>query len=643
MSGLLTGDLSRIVGGTVDERTAARIRAEQLAPILRYSTPLAIANIFNVVVAIATLQGSGSTLVLGIWAAIIFACLGRVYTKRSRTRRPRPTAVSASGVRKATINGLVLGIAWGILPAIFFPSVSDQSRIVITCITAGMLGGGAFALASLPTAALAMILPLLAGSLWGILSMGGLTSMLMATLVVVYSGVLIHGVLIHGLNVAQRVASTLAMERIANSDSLTNLANRTAFREAMQLAESNFLLHGQSSTLFFVDLDFFKVVNDTHGHAVGDAILVEAGHRLRACTRRGDLVARLGGDELAILVPKIDSPELVLAYASRLVLAFREPFVVGDKAIAQTISVGVATCSRANPGGTRTMIHHADIALYRAKHKGRNTYHLYREGEEGEMTLSDSMERDLRAALLNNELSLVFQPIVRTDTLVVTGFEALLRWNHPVNGWIPPKQIVALADERGLSDALAAWVLSQACETAVAWPEHLRVAVNLSPAQMRSLNLPGHVSTALARSEIDPARLEIDLVEAAFSGSDGLVKETLLGLHERGVKLALDDFGASYAVLRFLRKVPFERVKIDGCFIREMTRQRDSAAIVRSVTGLARELGLMVVAEEVETEEGLAFLRDLECAEAQGFLFSEPLAPAAVPGFLLQRRLRLVA
>ena len=641
--GLLKGDFSGIFGNEVDEGMASRIRAEQLAPILRYSIPLAVANIFNIAVAVAALGGKASPLALAAWGTIMLASFLRVYIKRFHERRPRPTAVSAKAIRKTIINGFILGATWGAVPAIFFSSVPDQTRVVITCITAGMLGGGAFALASLPSAALAMLLPLLIGSLWGVLSLGGFTSLLMATLVLVYSGVLIHGVLTHGMNIAQRLASTLAMERIARSDALTGLANRSAFREAIQLAETRFRSSSLPCTLFFVDLDFFKTVNDTHGHAAGDAILVEVAGRLKSCTRGEDLVARLGGDEFAVLVPNIDNAEVIQSCGARLVQAFRAPFVIAGTTISQTISVGAATCSSAFPGGTRSMIHHADIALYRSKHKGRNTYSLYREDEASDVILSDGMERDLRAALTGTELSLVYQPIFNIETLTLTGIKALLRWQHPSRGWIEPAEIMTLADERGLADSLAGWVLTKACGAAAAWPKDIRLTVSLSPAQLQSRTLLTHISSALALADLDPRRLEIEVAEAAIGALDSVAMGTLLALRERDVRLALDDFAANHAILNVLRSVTFDRVKIDGGFVRDMTRQRDSAAMVRSVSGLARELGLNVVAEDVETPECLAMLRALGCSEVQGHLFGEPLTVEAMPDFLRDKRFRRVA
>ena len=648
IGGFLNGDFSRVIGGPVDEAVAARIRAEQLVPILRYSLPLGVANIFNLAVLIAALtdvvlHNLLAMLELSVWAACMLGVFARIYARRFGSRRPRPTEVSARSIRKAVLNGLVLGIMWGLIPALFFPVVSSETRVVLTCITAGMLGGGAFALASLPSAALGMIIPLMIGSFIGVAQIGGLESLLIVLLLGAYGAILCHGTIVHGLQIVRRLVSTMEIERIARSDALTNLGNRASFREAVQAAEARLQRNAQPCTVFFIDIDHFKDVNDTHGHAAGDEILIESARRLLSHSRSSDLVARLGGDEMAILVPGLDAPAIVSAFCDRLVHAFRVPFTIGDKSLPVSISVGAAICNSSTPGGTRTLLHQADLALYRAKHKGRDTWHVYHGDEEGEALQGDRLERDLRTALTNGELSLVFQPILEIETRRITGFEALLRWEHPKLGWIAPTEILAVAEERGLCDDIGAFVFREACAIAVHWPEDLRLAVNVSPAQLRSRTILTHVDTALSIAGLAPERLEIEVTEAAIQSCEGIAPEILIAFHARGIQLSLDDFGASQSILNNLRNVPFDRVKIDRCFVREMIDQRDMSALVRSVIGLAGELGLKVIAEGVETEEQLAVLRRLGCAEAQGFLFGEALPVTRIAGFLENRRTRLVA
>ena len=427
---------------------------------------------------------------------------------------------------------------------------------------------------------------------------------------------------------------------MARHDALTNLPNRTYFREKLENALSR-IGRGTQVAVFCLDLDRFKEVNDTLGHPVGDELLREVAHRLRECVRDEDTVARLGGDEFAVVQV---GRELKLAetsaLATRLIETISAPFTIHGYQIliGATLGISVASDDGADPD---QLLKNADLALYRAKGDGRGNYRFFEAGMDARALARRTLELELRTALSRGEFELQYQPLLDIKTSNINCCEALLRWNHPQRGVVLPQEFIWLAEETGLIIPIGDWVLRRACTEAARWPEGVRIAVNVSPAQFKNRNLVPTVEEALASAGLPANRLEIEITETVLL-LEGDALATLHTLRGLGIHIAMDDFGTGCSSLSYLRSFPFDKIKIDQSFVSELAAGGESMAIVRAVTGLGRSLGISTAAEGVETAEQLSLLRSEGCNEVQGFLFS-PALPAAEIEKMLRRRLRVVA
>ncbi|MFY9352516.1 MAG: EAL domain-containing protein [Sphingobium sp.] len=415
---------------------------------------------------------------------------------------------------------------------------------------------------------------------------------------------------------------------MAFHDGLTGLANRSLLREQIALA----LQRGDGLALFCLDLDNFKSVNDTLGHPTGDALLCEVAARLTE-TCRGGFVARLGGDEFAVI--SADGASQADQTGRAIVNALSRPFQVNGHRIVTGASVGIALAPQDGDDAT-SLLKNADLALYRAKQDGKNAHRFFEEAMDAEAQARRAMEVDLHDALRNGELELHFQPLFGLSQNRVTAFEALLRWQHPTRGMVSPIQFIPLAEETGLIIPIGEWVIHEACRVASTWPDHIRVAVNVSPVQFRSSTLNGIVLQALARSGLAPQRLELEITESLFIDN---VEATLASLHSLralGVRVALDDFGTGYSSLSYLRSFPFDKLKIDRSFIVDLLAHEGATAIIRAITTLADALGIETTAEGVENSDQLEILRAEGCGQIQGYFFSKPI-PARDVGDLLEK------
>jgi diguanylate cyclase (GGDEF)-like protein len=410
---------------------------------------------------------------------------------------------------------------------------------------------------------------------------------------------------------------------LAHHDALTSLPNRVFFRDRMDEALRGLAGRRGGLALLCLDLDHFKTVNDTLGHPAGDALLEAVGRRLRNCARDTDVVARLGGDEFAVLQVSADRPLQPEALAERIIDALGAPYEIGGHRVAVGVSVGIAAAAEAGADAD-LLLRNADMALYRAKADGRGTYRFFEAEMDAEFQARRAVESDLREALGRRELEVFYQPLFDLATDRVSGFEALVRWRHPERGLIPPAQFVPIAEELGLIVPIGEWVLRRACADAAAWPRHLKVTVNLSPVQFRGAGIVRVVGDALAFSGLDPGRLELEITESTLLQDNERVVAMLHHLRDYGLRTALDDFGTGYSSLSYLRSFPFDKIKIDQSFVREMGRRPDCLAIVNSVAELARRLGMATTAEGVETPEQLRQVREAGCAEAQGYHFGRP-------------------
>jgi diguanylate cyclase (GGDEF)-like protein len=384
---------------------------------------------------------------------------------------------------------------------------------------------------------------------------------------------------------------------------------------------------GQQLGVFCLDLDFFKNVNDTLGHLIGDKLLCAATQRLQETLREVDTVARLGGDEFAILQLGPRGPEHAGTLAQRLINAINQPYEIDGHHVVVSASIGIAIAP--NDGTTtEQLLRNADMALYRAKSEGRATFRFFEPEMDANLQARRHLELDLRKALENGEFELYYQPQVNVLSETLSGCEALLRWNHPTRGLVSPGDFVPLAEEIGLIVPIGEWVLHQACAEAAQWPIPIKIAVNLSPAQFRSRTLVQTVVEALTRSGLPPSRLELEITESVLLHDNEATLATLHELRRFGIRISMDDFGTGYSSLSYLRSFPFDKIKIDRSFIQDLSTRSDCGAIIKAVAGLGRGLGIITTAEGVETAEQLEHIRAEGCTEVQGYLFSAP-QPAA--------------
>jgi diguanylate cyclase (GGDEF)-like protein len=431
-------------------------------------------------------------------------------------------------------------------------------------------------------------------------------------------------------DITERRRAEAKISYMARHDALTDLPNRVFFQERLEQFISR---KAEPLAVLSLDLDKFKAVNDTLGHPIGDQLLREAAARIRGCIREGDLAARLGGDEFAVLQPAVEQPQAVTALAKRLIEVVGAPYQLDCHQVVVAVSVGITVA----PGdGTQpdALMKNADLALYRAKADGGGTYHFFEAEMDARMQARRALELDLRKALLNNEFELYYQPVITMQTGAISGFEALIRWHHPQRGMVAPAEFISLAEEIGLIVPIGEWVLRQACREAALWPPAMTVAVNLSPVHFKSRNLLPAVVAALAEAPLPANRLELEITETVLLQDTATTLATLRQLQDLGVTIAMDDFGTGYSSLSYLRSFPFDRIKIDQSFVRELSANPESTAIIRAVVGLGSSLGIAITAEGVETLEQLEHLRAEGCDAVQGYFFSHPRPASEIRGLM---------
>ena len=411
---------------------------------------------------------------------------------------------------------------------------------------------------------------------------------------------------------------------MAHYDLLTKLPNRTLLNSTLDRAFTR-MSPKEIVGLLYVDLDHFKAINDGQGHAMGDKVLAEVAQRMEKVVRPRDMVARLGGDEFIVLMPHLDSTETGLTVAERILEVIGGSLEIDGQVMPIGASIGVAFAPHdANSGDE--LLRAADLAMYNVKSRGRRGISIFDAEMQNQMLERRFLEIDLRAAIARQEMELHYQPLLNIETGETVGYEALLRWHHPIRGLVQPNSFISIAEESGTIVEIGNWVIRTALAEAANWPEHLTVAVNISPMQIRDANLLTTVANALAETGVAPQRLELEITENLLMQES---EEVLIVLHELrnlGVKIALDDFGTGYSSLNYLRSFPFDKIKIDRCFVSELAENEDCQAIVRSVIGLANELRMTTTAEGVEAADQLAVLRANGCDQAQGFLFSKAVA-----------------
>ena len=430
-------------------------------------------------------------------------------------------------------------------------------------------------------------------------------------------------------DVTERQQAEANIAFMAHHDALTRLANRVLFRDRLEWALGA-AGRGSEFAVICLDLDHFKTINDTLGHPVGDGVLQGVAGRLQACVREGDTVARLGGDEFAIIQLAVEQPDHVELLTSRIIRTFSTPFEVEGHQIMVGISAGVAV-GPADGATSETLLRNADVALYLAKAEGRGTVRFFEPEMDARIQARRTLERDLRDAILHDEFELFYQPLINLASGNIAGFEALLRWHHPIRGLVSPADFIPLAEETGMIIGIGAWVLRMACFEAISWPAEIGLAVNLSPVQFKKGDLIATVREALEVSGLQADRLELEITESVLLHESVGTVAALHQLRAMGIAIALDDFGTGYSSLSYLRSFPFDKIKIDQSFVRDLVDNKESMSIIRAVTGLGHSLSMTTTAEGVETLEQLDKLRQEGCTEVQGYLFSRPRAAADLP------------
>ena len=412
---------------------------------------------------------------------------------------------------------------------------------------------------------------------------------------------------------------------LAHYDALTDLPNRVLFREQVE-RELQRISQGEQFALLYIDIDEFKGINDSLGHHVGDELLKVVAARLRSCIRDTDLVARLGGDEFAVIQTNAGDVADVVEFVTRIHEAIRQPYQCLGHQLSTDASIGIALAPR---DGTdlEQLIKNADLAMYGAKADGRRTHRFFEPAMDASAKARLKMQQDLRQALVDGSFEIHYQPVVDLRDDRVAGCEALLRWRHPERGMISPAEFIPVAEDTGLIIELGEWVLRTACAEAASWPDHVRLAVNVSPVQLKCQTLALKITSALAASGLRASRLELEITEAVLIRDDEAALAILHQLRAIGVRIALDDFGTGYSSLSYLKRFPFDKIKIDRCFVGDIAEIDGSSAIVQAVVNIAAARNMTTTAEGVETLEQKERLRTLGCTEMQGYLFS-----AAKPG-----------
>jgi len=433
---------------------------------------------------------------------------------------------------------------------------------------------------------------------------------------------------------AQRRAET-RIAHMSRHDSLTGLANRVLLREWLEEA-----LTGARSAapcaLLRLGLDHFKRIHDSQGHMTGDALLRAVAERMRRLVRESGAIARIGGDEFAIVQNGVSQPAQAKALAARLISGLDFPFEIGGRwfGVGASIGIAIAPADEGGPLEADQLLRNADIALCRAKAEGRGCYRVFALEMDTLMQARGTLELGLRKALREEEFALLYQPLVHVQSRRLTGFEALIRWQHPERGLVNPGEFIPLAEEAGLVTEIDEWVLRAACREAAGWPEEVRVAVNLSAAHFQSGAVIGTVAGALTESGLRPGRLEIEITESMMIENSESALASLHQIHDLGARISMDDFGTGYSSLGYLRNFRFDKIKIDQSFIRELATRADSIAIIRAITSLCDSLGMASTAEGVETEEQMTALVQEKCTEAQGYLFGRPCPASEIPTLL---------
>jgi len=630
-----------------------RAHRDQLASLAR-TTPAAMAGYgLNIVIAVIAFRGLLPGVELAAWAVVSLGLCSfvgvRSVTRSLRRREPLAPELGSPlcDAKFALLFGLLLGLPWSILASRWAGVLHGDSELILMALAIGMAASGSILLAPVPAVAAiyatTILLPL---ALKCIFVLGhqylGLGALAFSFLLFLYGLIAMKGRLfLERLEAMAQLQETIAAlseareetERVAMTDGLTGIANRRAF-----MARLNALNNRSAPmvySIFYIDLDRFKSVNDALGHAVGDALLKAVSMRIASLVRQGDLVARLGGDEFAIVAQNICERTFASSLAERLVMSLSEPYDLEGQKVQIGACVGVALACESGVGGEQ-LLKQADLAMFAAKGAGRGMYCIFEADMQRSAEEHRVLELGLRAALVNDGFELYYQPVRNLETNTITSFECQVRWRHPLRGLLTPAQFLATAIDIGIAEDIGNWVIMEACRQAAQWPSDVSVGINMSSMRVGVGNIADAVEKALKTSRLPASRLEleIEVTEASLMNADLEVIESLRRLKDIGVSIALDDFGTGYSSLGYLVKFPFNRIKIDRLFVSQLGNSAQSELIVRSIAELAHRLNCTVVAEGIETDDQRRRVLALDVSLGQGVLLGAPL-PAAETASLL--------
>ncbi len=623
-----------------------RVHRDQLASLAR-ATPTAMAGYaINVVIAVVAFRRLIPGVELAAWAVASLAICSFIGLRSvTRSLRTRQSESSKQGSplrdgRWALLIALASALPWAILATRWVGVVHGDSELILMALTVGMAASGSVLLAPIPAAAVlyatAILLP---PALKCILFVPGhqylgLGALAVSFLVFLYGLIVTTGRLfLERLEAVASLKDTIAAlseareetERVAMTDGLTGIANRRAFMARLNALNNR--AGAKSFSIFYIDLDRFKSVNDALGHAVGDALLKSVSARITGLVREGDLVARLGGDEFAIVAQDIRERPFASSLAERLVVSLSEPYDLEGQKVQIGACVGVALACESGVGG-EMLLKQADLAMFAAKEAGRGMYCIFEADMQRSADEHRVLELGLRAALVNDGFELFYQPVRNLETNAITSFECQVRWRHPLRGLLTPAQFLATAIDIGIAEDIGNWVIKEACRQAAHWPSDVPVGINMSSMRIGVENIAVSVERALQSAGLPPSRLELEMevTEASLMNADAEVIASLRRLKDIGVSIALDDFGTGYSSLGYLVKFPFNRIKIDRLFVSQLGQSAQSELIVRSIAELAQRLNCSVVAEGIETDDQRRRVLALDVTYGQGMLLGAPLS-----------------
>ncbi len=634
------------------------VQAEQVRLLYRARGVLPV----NLVVAVVTaieLRSVYPTWMLAAWLSAFIIVIGLRETLRYFYRTAeRPAEDAGKWGWLFTAGALATGILWGLCGSIVVMDPSPTQIVFAVFILGGMMAAGIVSNSSYRPAMMVFMLPAMTPLIAMLFVDRDAAHIEMALMLIAFTSVLmvvgrnINRSIIE--NIRLRVDESILYERlrasqaealkVARYDVLTGLANRGVFVEALEEAIARARLGDNGFAVIYLDLDHFKDVNDTLGHPVGDELLRAVADRLRLNTRATDTVARFGGDEFAVIVADIKEPADVAIVADKLIKAIAAPFSIQGNEIHSGASIGIDLYGP-DAKEAEVLLSHADVALYRTKSEGRGSYRFFTDAMDVEVRTRVTLGSELRAAIDADQLFLMYQPQVAIDSGRITGLEALVRWRHPERGLIPPDQFIPLAEKIGIVAKLGHWVLSTACTQAKAWLDAgvppVRIGVNLSALQFKTpFTLERDILATLAEAGLPSRWLELELTETILMETFHEHSELLMNLRRSGITIAIDDFGTGYSSLDYLRRFPVDRIKIAQNFVRHLETGSGDVAIVKATIGLARELGIAIIAEGVETREQVRLLKAWGCGEAQGFYFARPLTDSEVVSVLREGTVR---